>query len=160
PSYFTTAALGNPTATRDFLDIFNARIYALFYDALKKYRLATQAKAAARGDAPDYLACLAGLGAPAPASAAAVDSMVPFAAVIRALVRNAEGLVRLVAERFPGAPVSLVENVPRWIALEDRPRLGSGALLGGNALLGTHLLDVSGRFRIVIGPVGWAQFER
>jgi type VI secretion system protein ImpH len=155
PAYFTTASDGGPgqetPALRDFLDIFNARVYALFYEALKKYRQ------------PSYLACLAGLGAPAPDATVSVSELVPFAGVIRAPVRNAEGLARLVADRFPGIPVTIVENVPRWIALQSRPRLGSGTnamSLGGNALLGANILDVSGRFRIVLGPVGWEQFER
>jgi len=157
PSYFTTASSDRgPSgqempALRDFLDIFNARVYALLYEALKKYRQ------------PAYLACLAGLGAPAPDATVSVSELVPFAGVIRAPVRNAEGLIRLVADRFPGIPVTVVENVPRWIALQSRPRLGGGAnamSLGGNALLGANILDVSGRFRIVLGPVGWEQFER
>jgi len=158
PSYFTTASDGGASsgqgtpALRDFLDIFNARVYALLYEALKKYR-----------QSPAYVEYLAGLGAPAPDTAAPVSRLLPFAGVTRAPVRNAEGLIRLVADRFPGVPVTVVENVPRWIALQARPRLGSGPnamVLGGNALLGSHLLDVSGRFRIVLGPVGWEQFER
>jgi type VI secretion system protein ImpH len=113
-------------------------------------------------DAPSYLACLAGLGAPALESAVPVASLIPFAGVLRAPVRNAEGLVRLIADRFAGVPVSVIENVPRWIDLDSRPRLGGGrnsAVLGSNALLGGRVLDVSGRFRIVLGPVGWEQFE-
>ncbi|HEY7393314.1 MAG TPA: type VI secretion system baseplate subunit TssG [Gemmatimonadaceae bacterium] len=156
PTYFTTASSNGSSdhetpALRDFLDIFNARVYALLYEALKKYR------------EPSYLACLAGLGAPAPEATVSVPALVPFAGVVRAPVRNAEGLVRLIADRFPGVPVTVVENVPRWIALQSRPQLGSGAnamSLGGNALLGANILDVSGRFRIVLGPVGWEQFER
>jgi type VI secretion system protein ImpH len=73
-----------------------------------------------------------------------------------------EGLVRLIADRFAGVPVTVVENVPRWIDMDSPPRLGGGresAVLGSNALLGARLLDVSGRFRIVLGPVGWEQFE-
>jgi len=158
PSYFSSASASvsgsadhETPALRAFLDIFNARVYALLYEALKKYRH------------PSYVACLAGLGAPAPDAAVSVSRLVPYAGVLRAPVRNAEGLVRLVADRFPGVPVTVVENVPRWIALQTRPRLSGGAnamVFGENAQIGAHILDASGRFRIVLGPVGWEQFER
>lgn len=167
PSYFSTAALGrtedDAPAVRDFLDIFNTRIYALLYETLKKYRPALCDESAKGTRTAERFVCLAGLGAPAKNGVVPLSTLIPFAGVFRTPVRNAEGLVSLIAHLFPTLPTTIVENVPRWITVPSRPRLGRQvvtAVLGETALLGQRVLDVSGRFRVVLGPVDWAQFER
>jgi type VI secretion system protein ImpH len=49
------------------------------------------------------------------------------------------------------------------VAVSPRPRLGRGAeraVLGETAIAGERLLDESGKFRLVLGPLTWEQFER
>ena len=162
PSYFgTTAGEEESRALRAFLDIFSHRLYVLLYESWKKYRIPLGA--AGRGDS-DYqrLLCLAGLGAPAPEGAIPARRLLPLAATLRNEVRNAEGMRRLIEAFFPELPVSIMQNVPRWVTVADRPRIGRGSdrsVLGETAFLGEKLLDMSGRFRLVLGPLTWMQFK-
>ncbi|MEO6527594.1 MAG: type VI secretion system baseplate subunit TssG [Gemmatimonadaceae bacterium] len=167
PSYFGKVALGDAhddgRGVRDFLDIFGNRIYALLYEALRKYRPSLAASEAARGTDAERALCLAGLGAPGPAGTGSRESLLPFAAVLRNAVRNVDGLTRLVATLIPAIAVRVQENMPRWIEAPTRPQLGQRgerAVLGVTTWIGRRLLDASGSFRIVLGPMTWEQFEQ
>lgn len=162
PSYFGSAAGEEESrALRAFLDIFSHRLYVLLYESWKKYRLPLGEMG---GDGPHLqrLLCLAGLGAPAPAGSIPTRRLLPLAATLRNEVRNADGLRRLIEAFFPELRVTITQNVPRWVTVADRPRIGrrsDRSVLGETAFLGEKLLDVSGRFRLVLGPLTWAQFK-
>ena len=161
PSYFAGVSGGEDSrALRAFLDIFNHRLYVLLYESWKKYRIALDR---AGNDQHDQrLLCVAGLGAPGSSGSLPARRLLPLAATLRNTVRNAEGLRRLIEAFFPDAPVAITQNVPRWVVVTDRPRLGrrkDRAILGDTAFLGEKLLDESGRFRIVLGPLTWSRFE-
>ena len=162
PSYFASAAGEEESrATRAFLDIFGHRLYVLLYESWKKYRIALDR---VDGEGPHYqrLLCLAGLGTPSSVGTLSARRLLPLAATLRNGVRNADGLRRLIEAFFPELPVAITQNVPRWVAVADRPRLGQRgdrAVLGDTAFVGEKLLDESGRFRLVLGPLTWAQFK-
>jgi type VI secretion system protein ImpH len=162
PSYFGAAAGDEEAqALRDFLDIFNHRLYLLLFRSWAKYHGALGGASAAAAH-ERRLARLAGLGAPDPERTLPVHRLLPFAASLRDRVRNSEGLRRLIEGLLPGVEVRIAEHIPRWVTIADRPRVGrrdTTAALGDTALLGQRLLDVSGKFRIVLGPLSWTQFE-
>jgi type VI secretion system protein ImpH len=162
PAYFGDAASAVESgALRSFLDIFGHRLYVLLYESWRKYRIALGNDASANENLR-RLSCLAGLGALPATGRLSSRDLLPLAATLRNEVRNAEGLARLVSAFFPAIPVTIVENVPRWVSVSDRPRLGRSRdriLLGDSAFLGENLLDASGKFRIVLGPLSWDQFE-
>lgn len=161
PTYFGgSASDDDSSALRAFLDIFGHRFYVLLFEGWKKYRVALGNSVEAKADLR-RLVCLAGLDA---SSSNDVETrrLLPLAATLRNEVRNAEGLARLISAFFPSVSVQIAENVPRRVAVSDRPRLGrigQRITLSDTAFLGAELLDVSGQFRIVLGPVSWEQFE-
>lgn len=75
--------------------------------------------------------------------------------------RNSEGLVSIVSAFF-GAKVRIVEFVGSWLELEpsDRWRLGQPAALGGTTSVGERVWSRSAKFRLVIGPLSRAEYER
>jgi type VI secretion system protein ImpH len=154
-------------ALRDFLDIFNHRLYTLFYESWRKYRPSVDGRPAGAEAHRRRVFCLAGLGAPVgePLAASPItpSRLAPFAALLRTPVRTADGLLRLVRHFFPDITVTIDENVPRWVAIPERPRLGAAAApmtLGKTALLGSRVLDVAGGFRLSLGPLTWPQYQR
>jgi type VI secretion system protein ImpH len=149
---------------RDFLTVFNNRIYALFYRAWKKYRLMSMM---VRGKAGDSLQrCIAALAAipPSPSSIANKanqERLLAYTGLFAGGARSSAGLCTMLADFFGNIPVSVQEFMPRWAPLPDPTRLGQGenARLGGHAILGTSIFDLSGKFRVVIGPLAAAPFE-
>lgn len=144
---------------RDFLDIFNHRLYAYFYRAWKKYRPGLHYRTGG-GDAQSArLLALAGLGTPHALDEPPVPPMrlAALAGRLGRQARNAEGLEAMLGVLLDGMPVRVIENVPRWVPIRSRPALGANgqaAHLGQNATIGERVYDRSGKFRIRLGPMG------
>jgi type VI secretion system protein ImpH len=149
-----------------FLDVFHHRMLSLFYRAW------AQGQAAVSVDRPrqDFfgrrLAALCGLGAPLLRERDAVPDSVKLAhaGVFGRQVRNAECLEVVLANYFR-VPVRIEEFVGHWlpIAPEQRSRLGSHGgfnCLGEDAVLGERTWHAQSRFRVVLGPLSFQDYER
>jgi type VI secretion system protein ImpH len=149
---------------RDFLDIFNHRLYSLFYRSWKKYRPVLHYKPLGEDTYSQRALCLAGLGTKKAFENAKVSPLrlAAFAGRLSCRIRNAEGLQKLIRDFFVGIGVSIIENVPRWVPIVQRPRMskngGVPLALGTTATIGEKVFDVSGKFRIVLGPLTLAQY--
>lgn len=148
---------------RDFLDLFSGRLYTALYEAWARYRpdAAPHADRTAGRDPHTRRAlALAGLGTPgaAPDSGAPLDpaELLPFAGRLAGWHRSADGLEAILNETLQ-LPVRVVENVPRHVRIPDRPSLGGGRL-GIDMTVGERVLDGSGAFRLVVGPLGLDRF--
>ncbi len=148
---------------RDFLDIFNHRLYTLFYRSWKKYRPALHYVPAKLDTYSQRALCLAGLGT----KNAAVQPYVPslrFAALAGHLLsraRNAASLRCLLMDFFEGIGVAIQENVPRWVPIPQRMHMGKGPfrmILGSTSTIGKRVFDLSGKFRVVLGPLTMAEY--
>ncbi len=159
----------DPSPLRAFLDLFNHRLYAFFYRAWKKYRPALNYKPGGQDRHSRWLLSLAGLGTPRALEASRVPPMrlVAFASQLSGRVRSAQGLRVLLEDMMPGVPVTIVENVPRWVTLPQRPPLGSGhhaplgrpTRLGVNTIVGEKMYDLAGKFRIRLGPMNLETYK-
>jgi len=149
-----------------FLDIFHHRMLSLFYRAW------AQAQPAVSLDRPrqDYfgrrLAALCGLGAPALGGRDSAPDFVKLAhaGVFGRQVRNAECL-QIVLENHFRVAVRIEEFVGHWLSIspEQHSRLGArGAFsrLGEDAVLGERTWHAQSRFRVVIGPLSFRDYER
>jgi type VI secretion system protein ImpH len=154
------------TAFVRFLDVFHHRMLSLFYRAW------AQAQAAVSMDRPrqDFfgrrLAALCGLGAPSLRNRDAVPDTVKLAhaGVFGRQVRSAECLQIVLANYFR-VPVQIEEFVGHWlwIAPEQRSRLGGRGgfnCLGEDAVLGERTWHAQSRFRVLIGPLSFRDYER
>jgi type VI secretion system protein ImpH len=77
-------------------------------------------------------------------------------------VRNASGLRAILAHYFH-VPVRVEEFVAHWMPLGagERTYLArEGALLGGGAVLGSRVWDRQHKFRLRLGPLTLAEYER
>ncbi len=91
-------------------------------------------------------------------------SKLHFAGRLARSARDADGLEGWIALRF-GAPVQVQQFCGHWMTLgdEERTRLtrhpGPGTALGRGAMLGRQVWDVQHKFRLVIGPLAWREFQ-
>ena len=168
PVYFYNAIATESEESRplrDFLDIFNHRLYALFYRSWKKYRLALHSGTPSLQKTLEERALsMAGLGTRDTVEGAPMPPirLAAFAGSLSPRVRNSDGLRNLVTELLDGVQVSVVENVLRWVAIPERSRLGRQgrltAVLASSACLGERVSDASGKFRLALGPLTLTQY--
>lgn len=148
-----------------FLDLFNHRTIALFYRAWSKYRLPVrfgEDGGALTDPFSRSLAALAGI-----ARMADDPRVLAAAGPLSRRVRTAGALQRVVATMF-AMPIEVIELSPRWIRIapDEQTRLGSApsptgafAQLGMSAVVGAATCDVSGRFRLRVGPLDHPTFR-
>lgn len=149
-----------------FLDMFGSRLAELFVDASEKYRLARLLRWNADGRRNGFLTALlslAGLGTARLKERSGIDQdvILRFAGFFAARTRNASNLAAMLGE-FTGLPVRIALFRGRWLAIpqSEQSRMGGEAdlRLGVNAMAGASVRDFSGGFRIVIGPLGYADY--
>jgi len=163
PVYFSDYIVQHETeagALLDFLTIFNNRIYALFYRAWKKYRLTSIAAHTPDDPLLRCIAALAGMPLDTELSPEAYRSLAS-AGLYAGSPRGHAQLESLLSEYFGNIPVRVTEFMPRWAPLPDPMRLGENdnARLGVTAIVGTSVYDLSGKFRVSIGPLTPELFE-
>jgi type VI secretion system protein ImpH len=149
-----------------FLDIFHHRMLSLFY------RVWADAQPAVQFDRPGsdrfaaYVGSLAGIGLSGLQNRDEMPDLAKLAFAGRFVCqsRHAEGLQALLAAFFE-LPMRIEEFVGQWLPLPDDCRCvlhesGGMAQLGVSATVGDRVWDCQTKFRIVAGPMGYADYER
>jgi type VI secretion system protein ImpH len=151
-----------------FADLFHHRLLALFYRAWAQAQPTVQHDRPHDDQFAKWLGALFGLAPPSLRDRDAVpDDAKRFqAGILSRGVKNAEGLALLLRQHF-GVPVRVQGFVGHWMRLRrvDRTHLGAGkvaepsAQLGVSATIGSKVWDRQSKFRLLLGPLGLAQYE-
>jgi type VI secretion system protein ImpH len=148
-----------------FLDMFNHRMISLFYRAWARCQQTVSHDRRRDDWYADYVGSFLGIGDrpfhdrdPVPD-----EVKLHYSGRLSCQTRNAEGL-QAILEGFFGLPVVIEEFVGHWIRLapEDRSRLGgsdANSSLGVTSIVGARFWECQHKFRIRIGPMGYAQYE-
>ena len=150
------------TTFRGFADVFHHRIVTLFYRAWADAQPVTHADRPGDDRFELYVGALMGMGLEALRGRDALpdEARLHWAGLFALPTRPAEGLARILGGFFD-MPVTIEECVGHWIHLPEASRSRLGATrLGGDATLGERVWDCAGKFRVVFGPVGFADFRR
>jgi len=155
----------DPTFAR-FADLFHHRILSLFYRAW------ADAQPTVQFDRPEadrfalYVGALCGLGMPSLRGRDALPDLAKlhYAGQLAGHTRHADGL-RAVLEGYFGMAVSIEQFVGQWVELPEssRCRLGESrdtGTLGSTAIAGSRIWDYQQKFRIVFGPLTYADYRR
>lgn len=168
PVYFyDDLASGHPEVEplRDFLDVFNHRLYAYFYRTWKKYRPTERHGVPGEDKHSSRFFAISGLGVDGALQHTPVAHplrLATFAAWLSPRVRSAEGLRKFLNGMLEDVPVLIEENVQRRVALPNRPKMGEpggGFSLGSSAVVGATVKDCSGMFRVVLGPLSFKEYR-
>lgn len=164
------------SAEKDLLDLFTHRVLSLFCRAGTKYRIPFAYERTYRvpDTVPDLFTTavwsLAGLGTrglrgrQVPPDEVAIE----FAGFFSHWPRNAQSL-RQMLESWFGVAVGLEQFVGQWMQLpgdvrsampDRRNPLGANCALGQSFILGSRIWDVQGKFRLGLGPLTRAEFDR
>jgi len=168
PNYFQDPIVHQQeggAALRDFLAIFEHRIYSLFWRAWKKFRIDLAVDRVADERRARFLVGIAGYSLPVLREGGAVEPLrfASFAGLLSAVRPTAAGLTNLVSGYFGGLPVRVLEFVPRRVVIRDRAVLGGdggarSARLDHSAILGDTVVDRVSLVRVVIGPLSLEWF--
>ncbi|MFP4451884.1 MAG: type VI secretion system baseplate subunit TssG [Desulfobacterales bacterium] len=167
PTYYTEElieeAFEEESVKRDFLDIFNDRIFKLFYEAWSKYRLSVKIIDENDSESLNRLYSLIGLAEPEmrrrlPESAA----LLRYAGLFMCYPRSALGLQTLIADFFQLPGVEIEQCAERQVPIDGDQHclLGLQACeLGEDSHMGVQILDYSSRIRIRCGPMDQKEFH-
>ncbi|MBL8310063.1 MAG: type VI secretion system baseplate subunit TssG [Burkholderiales bacterium] len=163
-----------------FADIFQHRMILLFYRAWADSQSVTSLDNPGRDHFGRYIGSLIGLGQPSLRNRDSVPDHLKLhhAGHLARQTRNPEGLVRALSALLR-VPVTLGEFCMQWLRLapsertclvsvasagdggQHRIELGSASSrLGMGAVAGSRVPDVQNKFRLRIGPMPLAEFER
>jgi type VI secretion system protein ImpH len=155
------------TATRAFLDIFNTRAIALFYQSWLKYRLHLQYESDQKNRFLPMVLGLAGLGLTGTrerlqdAGGIGDESLAYYVAALGQRPQSIQWFSRVVSDYF-GVTCSVGQFVGQWFELPDHElsRLGmANCGLGTTALCGGRVWDRQTKVRLTIGPMRQTQFD-
>jgi type VI secretion system protein ImpH len=149
-----------------FLDVFHHRMVSLFYRARAAADPAVSLDRPDSDRFADYVGSLFGIGAPALRGRDEIGDFAKlhFAGLMANQRRPAAGLVTILRAYFK-LPVEIEQFVGHWmkIPLDGQTRIGMedrGNRLGTSAVLGTKVWDCQHKFRLVIGPLDYDDYER
>ncbi|MBU0699820.1 type VI secretion system baseplate subunit TssG [bacterium] len=170
PVYFTELVSSSSSSDikrsslKDFLDIFNHRLISLYYRAWKKYRYYLTFQSNGNDPISEHLLSLFGMDMDVSIQAAGLPivQLIKYAGILSMRVRSTSGLRTLVSDFFGGITVRIDEFLPQWVSISEdyQNKLGmKNSRLGIDFSLGNQVLDRSGRFRVIIGPISLARYE-
>jgi type VI secretion system protein ImpH len=149
-----------------FLDLFHHRMVSLFY------RARASAEPAISLDRPEtdryrgYVGSLFGIGTPALRERDEIGDFAKlhFAGLMANQKRPAAGLVTILRAYFR-LPVEIEQFVGHWMRIppEGQTRIGKeerGNRIGSSAVLGRQVWDCQHKFRLVIGPLHYEDYQR
>jgi type VI secretion system protein ImpH len=157
------------TAARAFLDIFQHRAVALFYEAWRKHRLPVQYEADRRNHFLPHVLALAGVGQRGlrdrlhgDEGGVADDTLAYFSGLLQQRPVSA-GMVRQMIADYFRVPAAVDQFVGRWFTLPAGSATSLGmanAVLDSSAVVGERVWQRDLRMRLTLGPMARAQFHR
>lgn len=164
PAFYAEQALGEDNPTRDFLDLFNARLYRLLPQIMEKYRYHARFRPGASDPFSARLFALLGLhGEPLRASAELNwKRLLPYLGLLSLRAHSAALIESVLRYYFKHAAIHIEQCLERRVSIlaEQQSRLGqANSRLGSDLVLGDSVRDRSGKFRIHIRQLSWERFH-
>ncbi len=166
PSHYTELVLDRirhrDTAMWAFLDIFTHRAVSMFYQAWGKYRFPIGYERGG-GEFTQYLFDFAGLGTKGLRGRMSVDdeALLPYAGLIAQKPHSVNALQNILSDYF-GFGAKVDQFFGQWLPIEppDRSYLGQkNNVLGVSAIAGTSVWSQQTKFRLMLGPLDFKQFQ-
>jgi len=156
---------GDPTLAR-FLDLLNHRLTALFYRAWASAQKTVSFDRPAEDRYAPWIGSLFGFGTPALRGRDSVQDFAKlhYAGHLVCQTRHASGL-RAIIEDYFGVKTKIQEMSGQWMDLPEdcRLRLGESpatGTLGSTAVVGSRIWECQQKFRLRMGPMTLAEYER
>ncbi|WP_095194624.1 type VI secretion system baseplate subunit TssG [Pseudomonas sp. Irchel 3A7] len=167
PAFYAEQALrdgeeGNPT--RNFLDLFHHRLQRLMWPIWRKYRYHAGFQSGALDSFSSQLFALIGLGGEEIRKARELNwkRLLPYLGLLSLRAHSAALIEAVLRYYFKHAELTIEQCIERRVAILDEQRNGLGrsnSKLGEDLVLGEHVRDRGGKFRIHIRQLDWQRFH-
>lgn len=153
---------GGPQPIRELLDVIHHRMLSLLYRTWTKYRLPVTYRRRGTDDFSRRMFCAVGLDG-FREHATPIDRFffLRYAPILASKSRSARSLEVVLSEMLGRIPVKVEQFVGHWTLIEKpfRNQLAvMNNVLGESLTIGRYVYDGSGRFKIVVGPVGYDEY--
>ena len=167
PAFYTEEIIDesrDENTRRDFLDLFHHRAISFLYRSWQKYRYYEQFQAGAIDEFSQWMLALAGLGDPSLRKGLDLDweRLLAHLGVLSMRGRSAPTLSRIVSHYFRNLPVRIHQWVERRVRIDVTQRAFLGhenCGLGLDCTIGKRVSDISGKFRVCVGPLEFESFR-
>lgn len=153
---------GGPQPVREFLDVFHHRLLSLVYRAWSKYRFSVGYRSKGTDPFARRMMCSVGLDGFRD-HATSIDRFLflRYAPLLASKSRSARGLEVVLHDLFGQMGVRIEQFVGHWTLIEKPLRNKLGVMnhqLGESLTLGRYVYDGTGRFTVVLGPLGYDEY--
>jgi type VI secretion system protein ImpH len=167
PAFYGEQALGDSedgNRTRNFLDLFHHRLQRLMLPIWRKYRYRAGFQSGALDPFSTQLFALIGLGGEEIRKAGELNwkRLFPYLGLLSLRAHSAALIEAVLRYYFKHAELNIEQCVERRVDIlaEQCNRLGrANSKLGDDLVLGEHVRDRSGKFRIHIRELNWQRFH-
>jgi len=167
PTFYTEDLMdeagSDKSISREFVDIFNHRIYILLFQAWSKYRQTIQVVEEKNTDHFVRLFSLLGIGErPLRDDIPDAPSLLRYVGLFTQSPRSAMGLKTLLQDAFGEIPVQVIPCIHRMARIPEDQRLflgKTGCALGSDSFIGQEIEDRMGKFRLRLGPLNGKVFQ-
>ncbi len=147
---------------RDFLDIFNQRIYDILFSCWKKYQLFFHVAEDRNRKYVEKLFCLLGLGeVELQKELDSPEELIRFIGILTQWPRSALGLRTILREAVNTKRLDIEPCCLRKVLIPEDQQCCLGracSSLGMDALIGSEVPDRQGKFRVRVGPLSADEF--
>jgi len=149
----------------ELLDIFNHRLISFYYRSWQKYRYPYCYESGARDELSTHILSFIGLRERSVQELTylPIPRLIRYVGLMAQRTRPLVSLRLVLADYFQLDSVRIKPWILRWIevAAEQRNAIGlANSSLGENLTIGSQAPDRSGKFRVRIGPISFAEYRR
>lgn len=153
---------GGPQPIREFFDVFHHRLLSLVYRTWTKYRFAVMYRKKGRDPFTRRMFCAVGLDGFREGDGV-LDRFLflRYAPLLANKSRSARGLEVVLADLFGEMGVRIDQFIGHWTLIEKPLRNKLGVMnhqLGESLTIGRYVYDGTGRFTIILGPLGYDEY--
>ena len=153
---------GGPHPIREFFDVFHHRLLSLVYRTWTKYRFSVMYRKRGTDPFTRRMFCAVGVDGFRDGDGA-LDRFLHlrYAPLLASKSRSARGLQVVLNDLFGSMGVTIEQFVGHWTLIEKPNRNKLGVMnhqLGESLTIGRYVYDGTGRFTIVLGPLGYDEY--
>lgn len=153
---------GGPQPIRELFDVFHHRLLSLVYRAWTKYRFAMMYRKKGADPFSQRMFCSVGID-PRRDMQTPLDRFLflRYAPILASKSRSARGLEVVLRDLFGDIGVKIDQFIGHWTLIERPYRNKLGVMnhqLGESLTIGRYVYDGTGRFKVVLGPMGYEDY--